>query len=110
MQRGACAGSVKLLASPPLVSGRLGFVVVGLAATNKPWMLDEAVIRPGRLGTHIYVGPPDLKAREAVLSLNLIGVPTADVSLAEIASGTDGYTLLSNTSKTCCKGNPIAAG
>ena len=30
-----------------------------LAATNKPWVLDEAVVRPGRLGTHIYVGPPD---------------------------------------------------
>ena len=57
-----------------------------LSATNKPWMLDEAVIRPGRLGTHIYVGPPDPKARVAILALNLKGVPTAeDVSLAVIA-------------------------
>jgi transitional endoplasmic reticulum ATPase len=63
-----------------------------LAATNKPWTLDEAVIRPGRLGTHIYVGPPDLKAREAILVLNLKGVPIAvDVSLAEISAGAVGY-------------------
>lgn len=64
-----------------------------LAATNKPWMLDEAVTRHGRFGTHIYVGPPDPKAREAILALNFKGVPTAeDVSLAEIAGGTEGYT------------------
>ncbi len=63
-----------------------------LAATNKPWMLDEAVIRPGRLGTHIYVGPPDAKAREAILSLNLNGVPAApELSLAELAKQADGY-------------------
>ena len=53
-----------------------------LAATNKPWVLDEAVIRPGRLGTHIYVGPPDAKAREAIIALNMQEVPVAgDVSL-----------------------------
>ena len=63
-----------------------------LAATNKPWTLDEAVIRPGRLGTHIYVGPPDLKAREAILVLNLKGVPIAeDVSLTDVSAATGGY-------------------
>ncbi len=63
-----------------------------LAATNRPWALDPAVIRPGRIGTHIFVGPPDLPAREAILKLSLNGVPTAeDVSLAEIATGADGY-------------------
>lgn len=63
-----------------------------LAATNKPWVLDEAVIRPGRLGTHIYVGPPDAKAREAIVTLNMKGVPAAgDVSFADIAAKTEGY-------------------
>jgi SpoVK/Ycf46/Vps4 family AAA+-type ATPase len=63
-----------------------------LAATNKPWNLDEAVIRPGRLGTHIYVGPPDATAREAIVKYNMREVPLAeDVSPAEIAAKTDGY-------------------
>ncbi len=63
-----------------------------LAATNKPQLLDPAVIRPGRLGTRIYVGPPDAKAREAILAYNLRGVPAAeDVDLSSVASRTDGY-------------------
>jgi SpoVK/Ycf46/Vps4 family AAA+-type ATPase len=63
-----------------------------LAATNKPWVLDEAVIRPGRLGTHIYVGPPDDKAREAIIAHNMKEVPVAgDVAFADIATKTEGY-------------------
>ncbi len=63
-----------------------------LAATNKPWMLDEAVIRPGRLGTHIYVGPPDAAAREAIIGQNMTGVPVAEgLGFQEIASRTEGY-------------------
>lgn len=63
-----------------------------LAATNKPWSLDEAVVRPGRLGTHIYVGPPDAKARDAILTYNMREVPTApDVVLADIAAKTESY-------------------
>lgn len=63
-----------------------------LAATNKPWSLDEAVIRPGRLGTHVYVGPPDEKARAAIISSNLKGVPVAgEVSAAALAGRTQGY-------------------
>jgi len=63
-----------------------------LAATNKPWVLDEAVIRPGRLGTHIYVGPPDAKAREAIVALNMREVPAAaEVAFATVAAATEGY-------------------
>lgn len=63
-----------------------------LTATNKPWLLDEAVIRPGRLGTHIHVGLPDAKAREAIIALNMRGVPTApDVSFADVAAKTEDY-------------------
>lgn len=63
-----------------------------LAATNKPWMLEDAVLRPGRLGTHIYVGPPDADAREAILAYNLKGVPyNKNVSFKKITGMTDGY-------------------
>lgn len=63
-----------------------------LAATNKPWMLDEAVIRPGRLGTHIYVGPPDAPARQAIIAYSLKDTPVAeDLSSENLADRTDGY-------------------
>ncbi len=63
-----------------------------LAATNKPWALDEAVVRPGRLGTHIYVGPPDAKAREAIVAYNMREVPVgSDAFFADIAARTEGY-------------------
>ncbi|HXP59094.1 MAG TPA: ATP-binding protein [Dongiaceae bacterium] len=63
-----------------------------LAATNKPWALDDAVVRPGRLGTHIYVGPPDAKAREAIVAYNLRGVPAgSDVVFADLAARTPDY-------------------
>jgi transitional endoplasmic reticulum ATPase len=63
-----------------------------LAATNRPWALDEAVLRPGRLGTHIYVGLPDTKAREAIFGLTLKGLPVAtDVSFDQLSQQTEGY-------------------
>ena len=63
-----------------------------LAATNKPWVLDEAVLRPGRLGTHIYVGSPDADARKAIMLLNMKGVPLAgDLSFDDIVRRTDEY-------------------
>jgi SpoVK/Ycf46/Vps4 family AAA+-type ATPase len=63
-----------------------------LAATNKPWMLSPAVLRPGRLGTHIYVGPPDQPAREAILKYSFGGAPVGeDVAFATLADKTGGY-------------------
>ncbi len=63
-----------------------------LGATNKPWVLDEAVIRPGRMGTHIYVGPPDASARKAMLEYNLREVPVAtDIDFDDVVKKTDGY-------------------
>jgi len=63
-----------------------------LAATNKPWRLDEAALRPGRLGTHIYVGLPDAKAREAIIAYNMEGIPVAgDVSFADLAQKTENF-------------------
>jgi len=63
-----------------------------LAATNKPWQLDEAVIRPGRIGTHVYVGLPDAVARAAIAQFSLRDIPLAeDVSFEEIAKKTKGF-------------------
>jgi len=63
-----------------------------LAATNKPWLLDDAVIRPGRLGTHIYVGPPDIAARAGIIAYSMRNVPVVEgISFQNIAADTDGY-------------------
>jgi transitional endoplasmic reticulum ATPase len=48
--------------------------VIVLAATNRPDMLDPAILRPGRLEKHIYIPAPDIKAREAILSLYLTDI------------------------------------
>jgi len=63
-----------------------------IGATNEPWAIDSAVLRPGRLDRLIYVPPPDLPARQRILELNLRGISLAeDTSLQEIASRADGF-------------------
>jgi transitional endoplasmic reticulum ATPase len=63
-----------------------------LGATNAPWALDPAILRPGRFDEVLYVGLPDADARRRILELNLAGRPLgADVDLAEIAGGTEGW-------------------
>ena len=49
-----------------------------LGATNKPWSIDEAVFRTGRFDEKVYIGPPDLPAREKILDLNLKGANIAE--------------------------------
>ncbi|CAM9399102.1 unnamed protein product [Lampetra fluviatilis] len=67
--------------------------VLVVAATNRPEVLDEALVRPGRLDSVIFVPPPDAKTRLAILQLQLALVPLAeDVSLAELADATHMYT------------------
>ncbi len=58
-----------------------------LAATNAPWDVDEAMKRPGRFDRVVFVPPPDLVARERILSLHLADRP-ADVDVARIAKKT----------------------
>jgi len=66
--------------------------VVVLAATNAPWDLDEALLRPGRLDERIYVPPPDEPARLKIFQLHLRGRPLGDdVDLAELARLSEGY-------------------
>ncbi|MFC7077990.1 CDC48 family AAA ATPase [Haloarcula halophila] len=63
--------------------------VVVLAATNRRDMIDDALLRPGRLEQHVEVPNPDRTAREEILAVHAAGKPIADdVSLSEIAEET----------------------
>jgi transitional endoplasmic reticulum ATPase len=66
--------------------------VVILGATNRPELLDPALLRPGRLERLVYVRPPDASARAAILRSATRDTPLADgVDLAEVAESLDGY-------------------
>ncbi len=63
-----------------------------VGATNKPWMLDEAMMRPGRLDARIYVPLPDAPARYKLLEIHLGKRPLADdVDLGRLCDRLDGY-------------------
>ncbi|MDT4915833.1 MAG: cell division protease FtsH [Pseudonocardiales bacterium] len=67
--------------------------VIMIAATNRPDILDPALLRPGRFDRQIAVGPPDVIGREAVLKVHAKGKPfAADVDLTVIARRTPGFT------------------
>ena len=67
--------------------------VIILAATNRPDILDPALLRPGRFDRRLYVGFPDIKGREAILKIHSKGKPLADtVKLDELAKSTSGFT------------------
>lgn len=75
--------------------------VVVVAATNRPDLLDPALLRPGRIDRRVYVPPPDLASRLEILKIALRGVPTespegeasegAGVDLEELARRTEGF-------------------
>ncbi|GAB3679840.1 AAA family ATPase [Saccharopolyspora tripterygii] len=66
--------------------------VVVLAATNRPELIDPALLRPGRLERLVYVPPPDAEARRAILAAAAKNTPlSGDVDLAELAATLDGY-------------------
>lgn len=66
--------------------------VLVVAATNKPDVLDPALMRPGRLDKLVYIGPPDLEARRDILRIWAAkSVLSDDVDLDELAERMDGY-------------------
>ncbi|GGC61562.1 putative conserved ATPase [Hoyosella rhizosphaerae] len=66
--------------------------VVVLGATNRPELIDPAVLRPGRLERLVFVPPPDAEARAAILRAAGASIPLADdVSLDDLADQLDGY-------------------
>lgn len=67
--------------------------VVVIAATNRPDIIDPALLRPGRFDKLLYVPPPDLEARKEILKIHLKKKPLAeDVDIEELARRTEGYT------------------
>ncbi|MDI6902198.1 MAG: CDC48 family AAA ATPase [Methanocellales archaeon] len=66
--------------------------VVVLAATNRPDMVDPALLRPGRLDRLIYIQPPDEAEREKIFSIHLEGKPLSkDIDIKGLAKNTSGY-------------------
>jgi cell division protease FtsH len=66
--------------------------VILVAATNRPDVLDPALLRPGRFDRRVVVGRPDVKGREAILKVHTKKVPLADdVNLSVVARGTPGF-------------------
>ncbi|MBA2896861.1 ATP-dependent zinc metalloprotease FtsH [Nonomuraea soli] len=72
-------------------SGGEGVIVIG--ATNRPEVLDPALLRPGRFDRTVMVAPPDAKGRVAILEVHTRGVPLdGDVSLDQLAKTSPGMT------------------
>jgi cell division protease FtsH len=66
--------------------------IILLAATNRPDVLDPALLRPGRFDRQVVVPPPDVKGRENILNVHTKKVPLKDdVNLETIARGTPGF-------------------
>lgn len=71
--------------------GNEGIIVI--AATNRPDVLDPALLRPGRFDRQVVVGLPDIRGREQILKVHMRKVPTDDsVEIKYIARGTPGFT------------------
>ncbi|MDR2494703.1 MAG: ATP-dependent zinc metalloprotease FtsH [Spirochaetaceae bacterium] len=65
--------------------------VIILAATNRPDVLDPALLRPGRFDRQVVVAMPDIKEREAILQIHAAKIPlSSDIDLARIARATPG--------------------
>ncbi len=66
--------------------------VVVIAATNRPDMIDPALLRPGRFDKLISIGLPDLESRKAILKIHTKNIPLAnDVDISKLAQKTDNF-------------------
>ncbi len=66
--------------------------VILIAATNRPDVLDPALLRPGRFDRRVVVPPPDVRGRELILKIHTRRTPVSkDVELSQIARGTPGF-------------------
>jgi transitional endoplasmic reticulum ATPase len=97
-RRDAEAGNVMARVVPQILAELDGFEardgqsVMFMGATNEPWSIDYAMLRPGRLDEKVYVGLPDQAARKKVIELNLKDIPVCeDVDAGELAKRLDGY-------------------
>ena len=65
--------------------------IILIAATNRPDVLDPALLRPGRFDRQVVVSNPDIIGREAILKVHIKRSVLADVKLRTIARGTPGF-------------------
>ena len=65
--------------------------IVVIAATNKPWAIDSAFLRPGRFDEKIYIPLPDTKSREKLFELKLKNVPSENLDYQKLSSMTEGF-------------------
>ena len=65
--------------------------IVVIAATNKPWSIDSAFLRPGRFDEKIYIPLPDKKARIKLFEIKLKSIPTEELDFEELAKLTNGF-------------------
>ncbi|MDB6155321.1 MAG: ATPase family associated with various cellular, partial [Chthoniobacteraceae bacterium] len=72
------------------ISGHNENVMI-LAATNAPWRIDSALRRPGRFDRVLFVPPPDLSARKAILRICLRDLPSESVDLDKVARQTERF-------------------
>ena len=80
----------QLLASMDGVESLDGVIIV--AATNRPEMIDPALLRSGRFERVLHVPPPDKPAREAIMDIHSSGMPLSSFSMKDILGGMDGFT------------------
>ena len=66
-------------------------VIMVIAATNKPWAIDSAFLRPGRFDEKIYIPLPDFEARRKMFELKLKGTPVDQLDFDELARVSDGF-------------------
>ncbi|MFP3484749.1 MAG: AAA family ATPase [Vulcanisaeta sp.] len=65
--------------------------IIVIAATNRPWSIDPALLRPGRFDKVIYIPPPDRDARREILRVHLRGVEVEEGVIDWVADVTEGY-------------------
>lgn len=82
-----------------------------LAATNRPWDIDSALRRPGRIDRTVLVLPPDAVARAAIVQGALAGKPADDVDVVAVAAATEGFSGadLSHLTTTALKQAMVAS-
>lgn len=97
-KRGKTNSSVMKRAVPALLTELDGFdrnsgtTLLILAATNEPWDIDSALLRPGRFDERIYIPPPDSPARKKLFEIGFAGVRGGEsLDLNELADQSDGY-------------------